>query len=104
MIRRPPRSTLFPYTTLFRSAALRTRYRAHATRRNLNNLVGVPLTILEAPGDAEALVVEAGASLPGEMARHRSVIEPSIVVITNVAAGHLEGFGSGEAVLREKLA
>ena len=86
------------------AAALRTRYRTHATRRNLNNLVGVPLTLLEAPGDAEALVVEAGASIPGEMARHRSVIEPGIVVITNVAAGHLEGFGSGEAVLREKLA
>ncbi|PYP42782.1 MAG: hypothetical protein DMD43_01690 [Gemmatimonadetes bacterium] len=86
------------------AAALRTRYRVHATRRNLNNLVGVPLTILEAPGDAETLVVEAGASIPGEMARHRSVIEPGIVVITNVAAGHLEGFGSGEAVLREKLA
>jgi UDP-N-acetylmuramoyl-tripeptide--D-alanyl-D-alanine ligase len=86
------------------AAALRTRYRTAATRRNLNNLVGVPLTILEAPDDAEALVVEAGASLPGEMARHRAVIEPSIAVITNVGAGHLEGFGSGEAVLREKLA
>ena len=86
------------------AAVLRTRYRVHATRRNLNNLVGVPLTILEAPDDAEALVVEAGASVPGEMARHRSVIEPGIAVITNVAAGHLEGFGSGDAVLREKLA
>ena len=71
---------------------------------NLNNLVGVPLTILEAPDETEALVLEAGANLPGEMARHREVIEPSIAVITNVAAGHLEGFGSGEGVLREKLA
>ena len=86
------------------AAALRTRYRTHATRKNLNNLVGVPLTILEAPEDAEALVVEAGASVPGEMARHRAVIEPSITVITNVGAGHLEGFGSREAVLTEKLA
>jgi UDP-N-acetylmuramoyl-tripeptide--D-alanyl-D-alanine ligase len=85
------------------AAALGTRYRLHATRSNLNNLVGVPLTILEAPDDAEALVLEAGANLPGEMARHRAVIEPSIVVVTNVAAGHLEGFGSGEGVLLEKL-
>ena len=84
-------------------AALRTRYRTHATRNNLNNLVGVPLTILEAPQDTEAMVLEAGANLPGEVARHREVIAPSIAVITNVAAGHLEGFGSGEQVLREKL-
>jgi UDP-N-acetylmuramoyl-tripeptide--D-alanyl-D-alanine ligase len=85
------------------AAALRTRYRTHATRANLNNLVGVPLTILEAPDDSEALVLEAGANLPGEIARHREIIAPSIAVITNVAAGHLEGFGSGEQVLREKL-
>ena len=83
--------------------ALRTRYRTWATRINLNNLVGVPLTILEAPADTEALVIEAGASLKGEMARHRDVIEPSIAVITNVTAGHLEGFGSGDGVLNEKL-
>ena len=85
------------------SAALATRYRLHATRANLNNLIGVPLTILEAPDDTEALVLEAGANLPGEMARHREVIEPSIAVVTNVAASHLEGFGSGEGVLLEKL-
>jgi UDP-N-acetylmuramoyl-tripeptide--D-alanyl-D-alanine ligase len=83
--------------------ALRTRYRTWATRINLNNLVGVPLTLLEAPADTEALVVEAGASLAGEMARHREVIEPSIAVITNVTAGHLEGFGSGAGVMNEKL-
>jgi UDP-N-acetylmuramoyl-tripeptide--D-alanyl-D-alanine ligase len=85
------------------AAALRTRYRTYATRSNLNNLVGVPLTILEAPEDTEALVLEAGANVPGEMARHREVSAPSIAVITNVAAGHLEGFGSGEQALREKL-
>ena len=85
------------------AAVLGTRYRVHATRANLNNLVGVPLTILEAPADADALVIEAGANLPGEIARYREIIDPSIVVITNVAAGHLEGFGSVEGVLREKL-
>jgi UDP-N-acetylmuramoyl-tripeptide--D-alanyl-D-alanine ligase len=85
------------------AAVLRTRFRTHATRANLNNLVGVPLTILEAPEDTEALVIEAGANLPGEIARYREIIDPSIVVITNVAAGHLEGFGSIEGVLAEKL-
>ncbi len=85
-------------------AVLATRYRVHATSGNLNNLVGVPLTILGAPDDAEALVVEAGASVPGEIARLRDVIEPTIVAITNVGYAHVEGFGSLEGVLREKLA
>jgi len=53
-------------------AVLATRYRTHATSGNLNNLVGVPLTILAAPDDAEALVIEAGASVPGEIARLRT--------------------------------
>lgn len=85
------------------AAALATRYRTYATRLNLNNLIGVPQTILEAPEDTEALVVEAGASVPGEIARYRTIIEPSAAVVTNVAPGHLEGFGSRDAVLSEKL-
>ncbi|MBS1195610.1 MAG: hypothetical protein H6R33_330, partial [Actinobacteria bacterium] len=86
------------------AAVLRTRYRTHATRANLNNLVGVPQTILEAPGDTEALVVEAGANLPGEIGRYREIIEPDIAIVTNAAEGHLEGFGSLQAVVDEKLA
>lgn len=85
------------------AAALRTRYVTHATRANLNNLVGVPLTILEAPAGTEALVVEAGANSPGEIARYREIIAPQVVVITNAVAGHLEGFGSLEGVIEEKL-
>jgi len=85
-------------------AALATRWRVHATTGNLNNLVGVPLTILAAPPDTTALVVEAGASVPGEIARLRGIIEPTIAVITNVGYAHVEGFGSLEGVMREKLA
>ncbi|HEX7337018.1 MAG TPA: UDP-N-acetylmuramoyl-tripeptide--D-alanyl-D-alanine ligase [Gemmatimonadales bacterium] len=85
------------------AAVLRTRYRTHATRANLNNLVGVPLTILEAPADTEALIVEAGANLPGEIARYREIIEPTITIVTNAVAGHLEGFGSLAGVVEEKL-
>jgi len=85
-------------------AALATRYRVHSTFGNLNNLVGVPLTILSAPEDTEALVVEAGASVPGEIARLRDIIEPTIAVITNIGYAHVEGFGSLEGVLAEKLA
>ncbi len=85
------------------ACVLRTRWRTYATRANLNNLVGVPQTILEAPGDTDALVVEAGANLPGEIARYREIIEPDLTIVTNAAAGHLEGFGSLGAVVAEKL-
>jgi UDP-N-acetylmuramoyl-tripeptide--D-alanyl-D-alanine ligase len=85
------------------AAALRTRFRTHATRENLNNLIGVPLTILEAPEACEALVIECGASIPGELARLRAIVEPSIGVVTNVAEAHLEGFGDVEGVMREKV-
>lgn len=84
-------------------AALAARYRVHATGGNLNNLVGVPLTLLALPDDADAVVVEAGASVPGEIARLRDVIEPTIAVITNVGYAHVAGFGSLEGVMREKL-
>ena len=85
------------------AAVLRTRYATYATRANLNNLVGVPLTILEAPVDTEALIVEAGANLPGEIARYRQIIEPTLTVVTNAVSGHLEGFGSLAGVIEEKL-
>jgi UDP-N-acetylmuramoyl-tripeptide--D-alanyl-D-alanine ligase len=85
------------------AAVLGTRYLTYATRANLNNLVGVPLTILEAPEATEALVVEAGANLPGEIARYREIVEPRITVVTNAVAGHLEGFRSVGGVLEEKL-
>jgi UDP-N-acetylmuramoyl-tripeptide--D-alanyl-D-alanine ligase len=85
-------------------AVLGTRYRTYATRANLNNLVGVPLTILEAPADSEAFIVEAGANLPGEISRYREIIEPTITVVTNAVQGHLEGFGTLAGVVEEKLA
>ena len=85
------------------AGVLGTRFRVHATRKNLNNLVGVPQTILEAGDEIEAMVIEAGANLPGEIARYREIIEPSMAVVTNVAAGHLEGFGSLAGVMAEKL-
>jgi UDP-N-acetylmuramoyl-tripeptide--D-alanyl-D-alanine ligase len=85
------------------AAVLATRYRVYATRANLNNLIGVPTTILEAPADIQALVVEAGANLPGEIAQYRAIIEPNLTVVTNAVEGHLEGFGSLAGVIAEKL-
>lgn len=85
-------------------AVLAVRYRVHATTGNLNNLVGTPLTVLSAPEDTEALVVEVGTNAPGEIARLRDMVEPDAAIITSVGAGHLEGLGTAEGVLFEKTA
>lgn len=83
--------------------ALGSRWRVHATKGNLNNVIGVPLTILAAPEDTAALVVEVGANQPGEIAQLGEVIEPTVGVVTNVSVGHVEGFGSVEQALAEKV-
>lgn len=85
------------------AAVLRTRYRVHSTPANDNNLVGIPKTILAAPDDTEAMVIEAGASVRGELAAARPIIEPTVTVTTNVAVSHLDGFGNLEGVLEEEL-
>ncbi len=85
------------------AAVLSTRWRTHRTSVNRNNRVGVPLTVLEAPADTEALVVEAGANLPGEIAIFRDILAPTVAIVTSAGAGHLEGFGTVERVVEEKL-
>ena len=85
------------------AAVLRTRYQVHSTPANDNNLVGIPKTILAAPEGTGALVIEAGASVRGELARARAIIEPTVTVTTNVAISHLDGFGNLEGVLDEEL-
>ncbi|HEX7049159.1 MAG TPA: UDP-N-acetylmuramoyl-tripeptide--D-alanyl-D-alanine ligase [Longimicrobiales bacterium] len=81
---------------------LETRYRVHATKGNLNNRIGVPLTVLAAPAETEALVVEAGTNIPGEIAELATILEPDAVIITGIAEEHLEGLGDLEGVLREE--
>jgi UDP-N-acetylmuramoyl-tripeptide--D-alanyl-D-alanine ligase len=86
-------------------AALGARFaRVHKSAKNLNNLVGVPLAVITAPLEADAMVIECGASLRGEIGRMRTIVRPDIAVVTNADAGHLEGFGSMAAVLEEKVA
>ena len=85
-------------------AALGTRFRVHATEGNLNNQVGVPLTLLAAPDDAEVLVVEVGTNEPGEITLLGAITEPDAAVITSIGEEHLEGLGSVEGVLEEELA
>lgn len=85
-------------------SVLSQRFVACATRGNLNNQIGTPLTLLDVPLDAEWAIIEIGTSEPGEIARLADLVEPDMGVITNVAASHLEGLGSIEAVLEEKIA
>jgi UDP-N-acetylmuramoyl-tripeptide--D-alanyl-D-alanine ligase len=84
-------------------AALGARYRVHATEANLNNRIGVPLTILSAPDDAEVLVVEMGTSIPGEIAALAAIGAPDISLVLTIGASHLEQLGSLQGVLEEKL-
>lgn len=74
----------------------------HATVGNLNNLIGVPLTLLAMPDNADVAVIEMGMNVPGEMVRLRGIVEPDIVVMTSVSEEHLEGLGSLEGVMREE--
>ena len=85
------------------AAALGARFQVHRSERNLNNLVGVPLTLLAIPVEAEAAVIECGASVPGEIPRQRDIARPDVAVVTTVDAGHLEGFGSLERLFEEKV-
>ena len=85
-------------------AALSRAMKVHATTGNLNNRIGVPLTLLSMPPGAEIAVVEAGTNLPGEVAILRDIMDPDIAVVTSVAEEHLEGLGDIEGVLREEAA
>ena len=85
-------------------AALSRVYAIHATTGNLNNRVGVPLSLLSLPAEAELAVIELGTSLPGEVAILRDIAEPDIALVTSIAEEHLEGLGDLAGVLREEAA
>ena len=72
------------------------------SRGNYNNLVGLPLSLLELNGGHEMAVVEMGTNRRGEIARLAAIANPDIGVITNVGPAHLEGFGSLNVVMEEK--
>jgi UDP-N-acetylmuramoyl-tripeptide--D-alanyl-D-alanine ligase len=85
-------------------AALGARLDVHATRGNLNNQIGVPLTLLAIPDGVDVVVAELGTNVPGEIALLREIVAPSIVVVTTVQEEHLEGFGDLAGVMREEAA
>ena len=76
----------------------------YATHGNLNNQVGVPLSLLAIPDDAEVAVIEIGTNHPGEVDALRRIAEPDVALVTSIGEEHLEGLGDVAGVLREETA
>jgi len=83
-------------------AVLATRYRVTATEGNLNNDIGVPLSVLRITPETEVAVIEMGANHPDDISALTWVSQPDFGLITNVGKAHLLGFGSFEGVCRAK--
>jgi UDP-N-acetylmuramoyl-tripeptide--D-alanyl-D-alanine ligase len=81
---------------------LSTTYKTYTTEGNLNNHIGIPLTILKIKPDAEIAVIEMGANHIGEIASYCEIALPDQGLITNCGKAHLEGFGNEEAVRKAK--
>jgi len=79
---------------------LETKYNAYSTPGNLNNHIGVPLTILGIPKNTDVAIIELGANHVGEIDALCRICQPTHGMITNIGRDHLEGFGSFEGSLR----
>jgi UDP-N-acetylmuramoyl-tripeptide--D-alanyl-D-alanine ligase len=84
------------------AAVLSTKYNLLYTSGNLNNHIGVPLTLLRLTPAHQMAVIEMGANHPGEIRELTHIAQPDYGIITNVGLAHLEGFGSFEGVVRTK--
>ena len=84
------------------SSILNNHYKCHFTKGNLNNHIGVPLTLLELELDSDIAVIEMGANHVGEIKILCEIAEPTHGVITNIGKAHLEGFGGIEGVKKGK--
>lgn len=84
------------------ATVLAKKYRILYTQGNLNNHIGVPLTLLGLTPEHEMAIVEMGANHPGDIKELVEIAEPDYGLITNVGLAHLQGFGSLEGVIRTK--
>jgi UDP-N-acetylmuramoyl-tripeptide--D-alanyl-D-alanine ligase len=84
------------------SRVLSTSYKIHYTKGNLNNHLGVPLTLLSMPDDTDIAVIEMGANHQGEIDALCQIASPTHGIITNIGKAHLEGFGGIEGVKKGK--
>jgi UDP-N-acetylmuramoyl-tripeptide--D-alanyl-D-alanine ligase len=81
---------------------LKQKYSVHATVGNLNNHIGVPLTLLQLSNHHEIAIIEMGANKPGDIQELVDIAEPTHCIITNIGKAHLEGFGSYAGVIKTK--
>ncbi len=86
------------------NAVLSQRYRTAATYKNLNNHIGVPLTLLEIPEDTDIAIVEMGTNHFGEIEALTKIADPDFGIITSIGKAHLEEFKDLDGVLKEKTA
>ena len=84
------------------NAVLTEKYKVLATKGNLNNHIGVPLTLLQIKKEHELAIIEMGANHQGEIAALCKIAEPTFGMITNIGKAHLEGFGGAEGVIKAK--
>ena len=84
------------------NSVLSSKYNTTATIGNLNNHIGVPLTLLSMTNDTEIGIVEMGANHPNEISFLAEIANPNVGYITNFGSAHLEGFGSVEGVVKAK--
>ena len=84
------------------TSALQTHYKTQSTIGNLNNHIGVPLTLLDIKEDTEIAIVEMGANHQGEIAALCEIAEPDWGYITNFGKAHMEGFGGVEGIIKGK--
>lgn len=85
------------------ASLLKTQYKTHKTRANLNNGIGLPLTILAMDEDTEMLVLEMGMDNFGQIKLLTKIAPPDAAVITNIGTAHLEGLKTAENIARAKL-
>jgi UDP-N-acetylmuramoyl-tripeptide--D-alanyl-D-alanine ligase len=81
---------------------LQKKFNTYATRGNLNNHIGVPLTLLELSKETEIAIIEMGASKQGDIKELVDIAEPDFGLITNIGKAHLEGMGGIEGVIKTK--
>ena len=79
------------------------KFKCFAAPKSYNNNIGVPLTVFDAPQTCEFIIAELGSNHPGEIEYLSRIIQPDIAVITTVCPAHLEGFGSIEGIVKEKV-
>jgi len=84
------------------NAVLSKKYKTISTKGNLNNHIGVPLTLLEINENTEIAIIEMGANHPNEIENLCTMANPNLGIITNIGKAHLEGFGSFDGVIKTK--